>query len=167
MSSDGDHGAEQLFRVAMVPSCERMQSCTPTGALARMREMPLPTAVSAVAEGSKMNARSLRDPSPLMSPLTVGGYRWPAVRRAVIVTSSQVPAGIVTVPRSEWRRSKSEVPQLTTLGSPAGGAPPNPPPPPLNPFCWSRERRKGYAPLNVSPWSVTPPSETVTCVESE
>ena len=61
------------------------------------------------------------------------------------------------------------MPHSVAFGLPDVVAPPKPPPPPgtANPPCWSRERRKVYDPFSVIPCIVSPPSDTVTCVDAE
>src|SRR5690242_5333975 len=97
--------------------------------------------------GSKTKARSFRAPSPLMSLPTRGGDGAPDVRPKPEVRSSHGFTSHVVVPTSEWRRSKSLVPQGNWFGSPAvvgepkpAPAPPPPKPPALKNDDWSSER---------------------------
>ncbi|HKV49854.1 MAG TPA: hypothetical protein VJO52_01530 [Gemmatimonadaceae bacterium] len=72
MSNAGCHGPVQPLRAATAPIWLSRQSRTEEDVLARTRRIALATAVSAVCAGSKMNARSLCAPSPLMSDATSG-----------------------------------------------------------------------------------------------
>src|SRR4051812_15128052 len=85
------------------------------------------TLVSVVAPGSKMNARSLRAPSALMSEATIGVNGAPEDSRAIAVSSSPSLNGYVTVPTIEWRRSKLLGAHSGTLGLPAVVADAKPP----------------------------------------
>src|SRR5688500_12176652 len=77
-----------------------------------------------------MNARSLRAPSPLTSPPTIGVKRAPELARTMAEISNPGLSGHMIVPVIEWRRSWSLRPQSDTRGSPATDEPPNPCPPP-------------------------------------
>jgi len=63
--------------------------------------MAFATLVSAVAFGSKMNARSLRAPSALMSDATIGVNGAPDDSRPIAVISSPSLKGYVRVPTNE------------------------------------------------------------------
>src|SRR5690348_9423441 len=119
MSSDGVHGPRQLLRAATLPICAVRQSRTRDGALARSVCIADATAGSLAVLGSKMNARSLRAPSPLMSPPTIGVNGAPEVRRAFAVSSSHDVTGCVTYPWIAWRMSMSPGDHSLTFGLPA------------------------------------------------
>src|SRR3954447_24277888 len=85
------------------------------------------TLVSVVAPGSKMNARSLRAPSALMSDATIGVNGAPDDIRPIAVASSPSLNGYVRVPTNECRGSKLLGPHSRTLGSPAVVAAEKPP----------------------------------------
>src|SRR6185312_16452818 len=95
MSSDGVQGPRQLLRPATVPSCDVRQSRTLDGELAINSFIAEASAGSAVVAGLNMNARSLCEPSPLMSPDTIGVNGAPELRRAFAVISSQSLTGFV------------------------------------------------------------------------
>ena len=80
--------------------------------------MPAARSASVDEAGLKTNARSLRDPSPLMSPLTRGVYGCPDCMRRMPVTSSHGRASQVSDPLTPCRRSRSLVVVGRMLGSP-------------------------------------------------
>src|SRR5688500_6433220 len=97
-----------------------------------------------------MNARSLRDPSPFISPPTRGENGWPDENRITDVTSTHGRANQFSDPVNECFRSRSLRPDCTSFGSPPVVAdptpnpnPPRPPPPPMLAAganaVWSRE----------------------------
>src|SRR5690348_16152392 len=100
-SNEGDHGTEQLLRDAIEFICFSMQERARSGALARRRDIPFASAVSPALTGSKMNGLSLRNPSPLMSPPTIGVKHPPDVSRAIAMSSITGLMGQVMVPSRE------------------------------------------------------------------
>src|SRR5688572_14541115 len=96
--------------------------------------MAAPTAGSVVGDdASKMNARSLREPSPLMSEPTSGVNGAPEETRPVAVTSRPRLTGQVSEPVIECRRSNELTDHSRTLGFDAVVAEPKLPPPPPAP----------------------------------
>src|SRR5436190_4434478 len=75
-----DHGVEQLFRLANLPSCDCRQSRTCDEPELSSDCIPAATEESGACAGSKMNARSFDAPSPLTSPTIIGVYRCPDCR---------------------------------------------------------------------------------------
>jgi hypothetical protein len=59
--------------------------------------MPAATSASTASAGSKTNARSLRAPSPLTSPPTIGVKGEPETKRAMSAMSSQRETGTAKV----------------------------------------------------------------------
>jgi hypothetical protein len=136
--------------------------------LSMRRRIAFATPVSAVAEGSKMNARSLRAPSALTSDATIGVNGEPDESRPIAVSSSPSLNGYVTVPTNECRRSKLLGAHSRTLGSPAVVADENPPvadPPPAD--DWSCARDSVYETLKIAPARVMPFAATASCLLSD
>src|SRR5215831_125423 len=79
------HGPTQLFRPAMLLIWRLRQWRADVEPLLNRSRSPRDSAVSATRDGSKMNARSFDDPSPLMSPATNGVYRSPDCTRPAAV----------------------------------------------------------------------------------
>src|SRR5438105_80232 len=162
-SSDGCQGPVHEFRAATRASWVTRQRRTAPGAPAISVRIAVPTAVSRAVAGTKMNARSLRAPSPFTSDPTRGVNGAPDIRRAIAPNSSAVAIGRVTVARKAWRRSRSLVAHSRTLGLAAvvGAA---------NPWDatqhenddWSRERVKVYDRRNAAPRLEPAPTATVT-----
>src|SRR3954464_12521628 len=79
-----NHGAWQLLRPATALTCDFRQPAI--GESSRSVDIAdWPAASSAELVGAKMNARSLLNPSPLMSPLTIGENGVPDDRRALVL----------------------------------------------------------------------------------
>src|SRR5688500_13085957 len=140
--------------------------------------MAAPTAGSVVGDdASKMNARSLREPSPLMSEPTSGVNGAPDATRPVAVTSRPRLIGQVSEPVIECRRSNELTARSRMLGFPAVVAAPklppppappprpNPPPSPPNdpPDDWSSAQPNVYPTLKMAPRVVSPCSDMVSC----
>src|SRR5207244_3268864 len=100
-------------------SCLTRHRRTAPGASAIRVRIAFPTAVSGAVAGTKMNARSLRAPSPLMSDPTTGVNGAPDVSRPMAPSSRALAIGRVTVARKAWRRSRSLVAHSRTFGSAA------------------------------------------------
>src|SRR2546422_2901047 len=118
-SNDGCQGPVHEFRAATRASWVTKHRLTAPGASAIKVRIAFRTAVSGAAAGTKMNARSLRAPSPLMSDPTTGVNGAPDVRRAMAPSSRALAIGRVTVARKAWRRSRSFVAHSRTFGSAA------------------------------------------------
>src|SRR5438132_1615236 len=118
-SNDGCHGPAHEFRAATRASCLTRHRRTAPGASAIRVRIAFPTAVSGAVAGTKMNARSLRAPSPLMSDPTTGVNGAPDVSRPMAPSSRALAIGRVTVARKAWRRSRSLVAHSRTFGSAA------------------------------------------------
>src|SRR5687767_12790632 len=144
----------------MWPSWESRQSRTSPGIFANKRVIPLTRAVSpaiAGSRGSKMNARSLRAPSPFTSLPIRGVNGAPDEARTIAETSNHGLGIAVSVPTSECRRSKLLVAHSYEFGLPAVRFDANPPPDP-----WSRERCQVYERFIKIPGGVTALTPTVT-----
>src|SRR5437867_3189563 len=173
-SSDGVQLPEQLLRPAMSPSWRLRQSRASRGPFSSSRRKPFATAVSplsAATVGLKMNARSLRAPSPLTSLPTRGVNGAPDTTRMTDVTSSHDFTSHVVVPTNECRRSKSLRAHGKSLGLPAvvgepnppPAEPPPPPPPPLKKDDWSDDRMSVYDRFQIKSFLVTPFTDSVSC----
>src|SRR2546426_5944591 len=105
-------------RVPRGDACELAHETPPhgPGASAIRVRIAFPTAVSGAVAGTKMNARSLRAPSPLMSDPTTGVNGAPDVSRPMAPSSRALAIGRVTVARKAWRRSRSLVAHSRTFG---------------------------------------------------
>jgi hypothetical protein len=127
------------------------------GALLSRRDMPFAIIVSVADAGLKMNARSLREPSPLISPATRGVYGWPELKRSTPVMSIDGVTGHVAVPMSVCERCRSEVPHSSVFGLPevVGDEKPPAADPPENEL-WSVEREYVYDMLTCMPRLLKP-----------
>src|SRR5271154_6530330 len=113
MSMPGTHGPSQLLRAAICPSWLLRQSLIRPGALAKSCFMGPASALSSVPAtdaGLNTNARSLREPSPLMSWLTSGENGVPDVTLAIDVISSDGTIGHEIVAMNWCVRWRSLVP---------------------------------------------------------
>src|SRR2546425_9405462 len=166
-SNDGCHGPAHEFRAATRASWLTRHRRTAPGASAIRVRIAFPTPVSGAVAGTKMNARSLRAPSPFTSDPTTGVNGAPDVRRKMVASSRAVEMGRVAVARTACRRSRSLVAHSRTFGLVAvvGAA---------NPWGaaqqenddWARARVKVYDTRNAAPRVVSPPALRVTCRRS-
>src|SRR5471030_229939 len=86
------HGPTHPLRCAIVPICRKRQSRAALGPFCSKAFNPFATdAFVAAAAGLKMNARSLDEPSPLMSPATVGVNVKPDVALSADDTPNEPP----------------------------------------------------------------------------
>ena len=119
-STDGCHGPRQLLRAAIVPIWLVRHATAPPEPVSSRRWSAEATSKLVVGDaGSKMNARSLRAPSPLTSPATPGEYACPDESREIVVNSTSELIGQVMVARKLWVRAKSLRAQSRSFGLPA------------------------------------------------
>src|SRR5690349_7359150 len=86
-------GPAQLFRPTIVPICGARRSRA--GPLLKRAFNPFATVGSVVADaGLNTKARSFENPSPLMSPATIGVYAKPDVVFSAVVMPNEPPKNI-------------------------------------------------------------------------